>query len=145
MKSRVFSSLIILFSILLFSCAPIESDALFPKSINRKEQDKEGKNKKLTSEKDWLYYAETAKNCINSNQNLHDALELIDHSIDLQINPINLEIKGDYYIKIGDLNNAFSQYKKAIELCVFNIKSRKKLEMLQQKAIATQKAIISKR
>lgn len=135
MKYRVIALLFILFSITLISFIPVTPDTLLPKTSKHQNQDKEKKKEKLSKESDWLYYAETAKERIQQNQNLQDALELIDHSLDLQVNAINLEIKGDYYTRIGDLSNAFKQYQKAIQICIFDIYQKRKLSKLQEKAL----------
>ncbi|WP_157491347.1 hypothetical protein [Flammeovirga sp. SJP92] len=145
MKYRVTLLLLLPLLISLLSFSPVKSDNPFSAKNDSSRQDKERKrDKKLTDESEWLYYAESAKERILNNENLQDALELIDHSLDLQVNSTNLEIKGDYYIKIGDLDNAFEQYQKAIELCVFNIKNKHQLKNLQTKAISIRRLLISK-
>ncbi|MBD0403756.1 MULTISPECIES: hypothetical protein [unclassified Flammeovirga] len=145
MKHRVSLLLLLPLIVSLFSFSPVKSDFPLSSKNDTTKQDKERRKDKLSDESEWLFYAESAKQRILKNENLQDALELIDQSLDLQINPINLEIKGDYYTKMGDLNSAFEQYQKAIQLCVFDIKKRHQLKSLQTKAISIRRLLSSKK
>ncbi|NME69191.1 hypothetical protein [Flammeovirga aprica] len=145
MKYRVALLLLLPLFVSLFSFSPVKSNPTLSAENDKTKQDRTRKKDKLSEESDWLYYAESAKERIINNENLQDALELIDQSLDLQVNSTNLEIKGDYYTKVGDLNNAFEQYQKAIELCVFDIKKKHQLKSLQTKAIGIRQLLASKK
>ena len=135
MKSRTILFVLFFISYSLCSFSPIKPELLVNLNNKNNHQDEKRKREKMPSEGDWQLYAESAREIIDANRNLQDALELIDLSIDLQINSVNLELKGDYYTKMGDLNNAFELYQRAITLCVFNIHEKHRLRALQTKAI----------
>ncbi|OHX68163.1 hypothetical protein NH26_18330 [Flammeovirga pacifica] len=73
-------------------------------------------NNKLFYNQEWYHCAKTAKDLLNDNDQMVLALEWIDQSLDLDINSVNLEIKGDYYWKTGDIFSAIEQYKKALRV-----------------------------
>lgn len=63
---------------------------------------------------DWRTLAESAKVCFKKKENVDLALKWIDKSIEINKDPFNLEIKGDYYQSIGDNKEAMKLYYDAI-------------------------------
>lgn len=64
---------------------------------------------------DWKTLATSAKVCFRKGENTEQALEWINQSIKIQKDPINLEIKADYYAGIGEKNDALKYYSEAID------------------------------
>ncbi|WP_281614480.1 tetratricopeptide repeat protein [Flammeovirga sp. SubArs3] len=79
-----------------------------------KDNSKRERKSKLIHHGKWYFFANNAKECLDDKNKIQEALEWIDHSLDIEINHLNLEIKGDYYVKIGDLQEAIIHYQKAI-------------------------------
>lgn len=63
---------------------------------------------------DWKTLAECAEICFKKGENVSQALEWINRSIEINEDPYNLEIKGDYYESEGDKQEAMKYYYKAI-------------------------------
>lgn len=63
---------------------------------------------------DWRTLAESAQVCFDKKENVGQALEWIDRSIEINKDPFNLEVKGDYYRSIGDNKKAMRLYYEAI-------------------------------
>ncbi len=57
---------------------------------------------------DWKVLAESAEKCFRKGENIEQAMQWINKSIEINPDPMNYEIKGDYF-------NAQSKYKKALE------------------------------
>lgn len=63
---------------------------------------------------DWKTLAESAKVCFKKGENVEQALQWIDKSIEINKDPMNLEIKGDYYSATGAKEEALKLYSEAI-------------------------------
>lgn len=63
---------------------------------------------------DWKTLAESAAVCFKKNENTTEALNWINKSIEINKDPINLEIKADYYAAINEKKQALSLYAEAI-------------------------------
>lgn len=65
---------------------------------------------------DWKTLAKSAEVCFRKNENTTEALEWIDKSIEIYKNPMNLEIKGDYYASANKKADALALYSEAIQI-----------------------------
>ena len=63
---------------------------------------------------DWKTLAESAQVCFKKKENLEMAMEWINKSIEINKDPFNLEIKGDYFESIGEEKEAMKLYYEAI-------------------------------
>ncbi|MBB3698578.1 hypothetical protein KMW28_15520 [Flammeovirga yaeyamensis] len=106
MKTRFIKYLCVLFIPLLFSFTS-QDDTLHLHSDDKK---------LFYYHSEWYSCAKTGRDLLKNKKQLLHAIEWIDHSLDLDINTLNLEIKGDYYLKVGDLLSAIEQYKKALKV-----------------------------
>lgn len=64
---------------------------------------------------DWKTLAESAKICFEKNQNTEQALEWINKSIQLEKDPMNLEILADYYVSKGETAKGIEKLIEAID------------------------------
>lgn len=67
-----------------------------------------------SSSSDWKVLAESAEKCFRKDQNVDQAMEWINKSIEINPDPMNYEIKGDYYKSQSLYKKALEQYYKAI-------------------------------
>lgn len=67
------------------------------------------------SPNDWQTLANCADKCLRKNVNVNEALEWIEKSIEINPNPENLVIKGDYYYRNKKADEAIVVYLKALE------------------------------
>ncbi|MEH0155536.1 hypothetical protein V6R21_15420 [Limibacter armeniacum] len=84
------------------------------------------------SKGDWNLYARAAQICINRGYNMDQAYEWVSHSIDLHNNPLNNEILGDYYMRMGDTIGAYEVYHDTVSKFMFEMKDEE-LSRLQLK------------
>lgn len=93
------------------------------------------KAKKAVSEADatdWETLAQSAEICFMKNENIEEASQWINKSIEIKATPYNLEVKGDYLSSIGENKEAISNYYQAI-LKSKEEDSNKSTEKLQSK------------
>ncbi len=67
-----------------------------------------------SSSSNWKILAESAQKCFRKDQNIDQAMEWINKSIDINPDPYNYEIKGDYFLSKKQYNKALKQYYEAI-------------------------------
>ncbi|MEQ8881197.1 MAG: hypothetical protein RLQ12_16250 [Cyclobacteriaceae bacterium] len=67
-----------------------------------------------SSASDWKILAESAQKCFKKGQNIDQAMEWINKSIEINPDPFNYEVKGDYYKSIKHYRKALQQYHEAI-------------------------------
>ncbi|XOV95189.1 MAG: tetratricopeptide repeat protein [Bacteroidota bacterium] len=67
-----------------------------------------------SSSSNWKVLAESAEKCFRKGQNVDQAMEWINKSIEINPDPMNHEIKGDYYKSQNQYKKAMEQYFKAI-------------------------------
>jgi len=67
-----------------------------------------------SSASDWKVLAESAQKCFKRNENVEQAMQWIDKSIEINPDPFNYEVKGDYYNSKKQYKMAMEQYYKAI-------------------------------
>ncbi|MEQ8338211.1 MAG: hypothetical protein RIA62_12735 [Cyclobacteriaceae bacterium] len=67
-----------------------------------------------SSASDWKVLAESAQKCFKKGQNIDQAMEWINKSIEINPDPFNYEVKGDYYKSIKHYRKALQQYHEAI-------------------------------
>ena len=68
------------------------------------------------SPNDWQTLANCADKCLRKNVNVDEALEWIEKSIEINPNPENLAVKGDYYYRNKKADKAIVIYLKALEV-----------------------------
>ena len=59
---------------------------------------------------DWKTLAKSAKVCIRKNVNMEEALIWLNKSLVISKNPDNLELLGDYYLKMNDKRKGVGYY-----------------------------------
>ncbi|AZQ62984.1 hypothetical protein EI427_12255 [Flammeovirga pectinis] len=136
MKYRVIKHLFLSFTLIfiLFTSSTLSA------STHHGKQDKVTSKKNNSEKEEWLHYANSARQCIETS-NLMDALELIDISIEINKNSTNLEIKGDYYTSMGNLTKAFEHYQLAIQHFNNNGYNNIMLKALHNKVNLTKNAL----
>tara|TARA_B100000941_G_scaffold289430_1_gene268478 strand:- start:92963 stop:93508 length:546 start_codon:yes stop_codon:yes gene_type:complete len=67
-----------------------------------------------SSSSDWKVLAESAQKCFKKEQNIDQAMEWINKSIEINPDPSNYEIKGDYYKSVKQYRKALQQYYEGI-------------------------------
>ncbi|MFH6982364.1 hypothetical protein [Marinoscillum luteum] len=65
---------------------------------------------------DWKTMAQSAKVCFRKQENVEQALEWINKSIEINKDPFNLEIKADYYRDKGEKDEALKLYSEALKV-----------------------------
>lgn len=69
-----------------------------------------------TSYHDWKTYADCVRALVERRIKTEEALQWIDHSIEIRETIYNLEIKGDYLVLSGQVREGQKHYVRAIEL-----------------------------
>ncbi|MBD0404106.1 MULTISPECIES: hypothetical protein [unclassified Flammeovirga] len=79
---------------------------------------------------DWATYTRAAQLSINWNADLELAKEWIDHAVTVDENHNTLEVLGDYYLRVGDVKNAYASYEKALlkDITSIDYNSRARLQ-----------------
>ena len=67
-----------------------------------------------SSSSNWKVLAESAQKCFKKDENIDQAIEWINKSIEINPDPFNYEIKGDYYSSKKQYKMAVEQYYNAI-------------------------------
>lgn len=67
-----------------------------------------------SSSSDWKVLAESAEKCFKKDENIEQAMEWINKSIEINPDPLNYEIKGDFHASKNQYKKALEQYHKAI-------------------------------
>lgn len=62
----------------------------------------------------WKVLAQSAEKCFKKGENIEQAMEWINRSIEINPDPMNHEIKGDFFAKQNKYKQALEQYFKAI-------------------------------
>ncbi|KXX70732.1 M48 family metallopeptidase [Flammeovirga sp. SJP92] len=70
---------------------------------------------------DWATYTKAASLAINWNADLELAKEWIDTAISIDENAENLEVLGDYYVRLGNTEKALETYMKALSTDITTI------------------------
>ncbi|KXX68173.1 hypothetical protein [Flammeovirga sp. SJP92] len=83
---------------------------------------------------DWETYTKAAQLSINWNADLALAKEWIDTAIAIEENAENLEVLGDYYVRLGQTDKALATYMKALSTDIANIEKANR-ESLQRKVM----------
>ncbi len=65
---------------------------------------------------DWQTYAKAAAKCVGRNKNMQEAIQWIDKSIAIQPTSMNYSVKGDYFLKNNQKDEAIKWYIKALDL-----------------------------
>lgn len=99
-------------SISIFSLAIILSTQAFAGQSRAVKKAKEAVAE--AAEYDWKTLAKSAEICFNKGENIEEALVWIEKSIEIQKDPFNLQVLGDYYASIGDKKTAMAKYYEAI-------------------------------
>ncbi|MBD0400317.1 hypothetical protein [Flammeovirga sp. EKP202] len=81
---------------------------------------------------DWETYTKAALLSINWNADLALAKEWIDTAISIDENAKNLEVLGDYYVRLGQTDKALATYMKALSTDTVNIEKANR-DSLQRK------------
>jgi len=122
-------------TILLFSFntpSKCEDDT---KSKNRKHIEEQLEN---ISSNDWETYGKCGALALNWNLDIEYAKTLIDKSISINSNYVNLETLGDYYYKIEDLDKELKYYYIALNDVMFK-NDQDNLNRLQMKILTYSK------
>lgn len=64
---------------------------------------------------DWKILAESADICFSKGENIDEAMKWIDKSIEINKDPLNLEVKADYLVAQGKNKQAMKYYVEAIK------------------------------
>ncbi|MDN5200774.1 hypothetical protein QQ008_05365 [Fulvivirgaceae bacterium BMA10] len=64
---------------------------------------------------DWQTYAKAAEMCIQKSVNMKEAAKWLDHSLEIKETPLNLRVKGDYYLKNRLPRKAINYYIKSMD------------------------------
>ncbi|MEH0156216.1 hypothetical protein V6R21_18850 [Limibacter armeniacum] len=89
-------------------------------------------------------YANAAQICINRGYNLQEAKAWIEHAIQLNSSPQNLEILGDYHYRTGKIADAYKAFNKALNLTFDHQVSEDEMARLQLKIQTTAKDLLNK-
>ncbi|WP_044203283.1 hypothetical protein [Flammeovirga sp. OC4] len=81
---------------------------------------------------DWETYTKAALLSINWNADLALAKEWIDTAISIDENAKNLEVLGDYYVRLGQTDKALATYMKALSTDTVKIEKENR-ESIQRK------------
>ncbi|NME69469.1 hypothetical protein [Flammeovirga aprica] len=87
---------------------------------------------------DWETYKKAALLSINWNADLELAKEWIDTSISIEENAENLEVLGDYYVRVGDTEKGLATYMKALSTDITSIDVKHR-DSLQRKILVYSK------
>ncbi|KXX69590.1 hypothetical protein [Flammeovirga sp. SJP92] len=132
MKTLIISLIGLLFSANLFAAVPE-----YPESNENSELVKMVQNAEAN---DWATYTKAAQLSINWNADLELAKEWIEHAITVDENHDTLEVLGDYYLRTGDVQNAYATYEKALLKDITSIDYNSKAR-LQRKLLVFSKQL----
>ena len=106
---KVFKTSLFAIAILAASLGAFASDPAESKTVEKAREAVES-----ADSYDWQVLAKSAEKCFKKNQNIDQAMEWINKSIEINPDPSNLEIKGDYYRSVGKPSKAIEAYYEAI-------------------------------
>lgn len=84
------------------------------------------------STSDWELYTRAARICINRRINNQEALQWVEHAIEVNKNTYNVMVLGDYYYQKGEVLKAYKFYDEALRLGMFG-KDKEHIDLLQRK------------